>query len=112
MGNEKTAQDIKKENLQLQEKIKRLSELQSEMNGSPTLSTEEVYGFDEKGKAVLSHRKLIVAPRQASSVEFSMDSKGQIKPNVKVYHEDPYKALEISLALMKEAVDSSHDLFD
>lgn len=48
-------------------------------------------------------REVTNIPRQASLVEFNMDSKGLIKPNIKIYHEDPNTALKIAIVIMKEA---------
>jgi hypothetical protein len=41
---------------------------------------------------------------QASSVEITMDAKGQAKPCVKVYHEDPEQAASQALALYRQLV--------
>lgn len=57
---------------------------------------------DESGKVIETTE--MRSPLDSSSVEFSSDSKGNVKPVVKVYNEDPYKALEIAQALMTKAL--------
>lgn len=86
----------------------RLAKLQNEMNGSPVITIEEVYGVTPKGELELTHKKYVVTPRSPSSVSFTMDSKGNIKPEIKVYHEDPNEALRLSELLMKKALKASY----
>lgn len=94
----------------MEEKLAQINNVLNTTNASPQLTTEEVYGIDSDGKMSITHRKLIVSPRPASSVEFSMDSKGTIKPYVKVYHEDPTRALELSKEVMKKALQAAHEI--
>ena len=53
--------------------------------------------------AVLYTTTTVQSP-QASSVEITMDSKGQAKPSVKVYDEDPDAAAAKALALYRQLV--------
>ena len=47
----------------------------------------------------------ILSDEAHSSVEFAVDSKGNVKPKVKVYDKDSLKALEQAKILMDEAID-------
>jgi hypothetical protein len=97
----------------LQKQIDEMTRLQMEMNGSPQMTIEEVYGPPgPNGEKVMLHKKVTVTPRPASSVSFTMDSKGNIKPDVKIYHEDPAKALEIADDIMTKAIESSHKMVE
>ena len=50
----------------------------------------------------------ILTDTASSSVEFAVDSKGNVKPKVKVYDPDPSKALEKAKQLMDDAIDYSN----
>lgn len=65
----------------------------------------KVYDEDEN----LIETRVETAPRAYSSVEISVDSKGNVKPSVKVYHEDPAEALKQAKVLMAEAIRWSND---
>ena len=45
-------------------------------------------------------------PAPASSVEISTDSKGNPKPTVKVYHDDPTEAKRLACALYAEILEA------
>jgi len=78
-----------------------MAKIDKEKNKDGYIRTIETT-FDENDNVIES--KEIITPRSPSSMEFSMDSKGNVKPQVKVYHEDPAKALEIAKKLMSQAV--------
>ena len=92
--------------LEKEEKVKReeyAAQIQTEMeamNLNPRLTIREV--FDPAGNLI--QKEMEVGPRDASLIEFDQDSKGMVKPRIKIYHEDPQKAFEIALDLMKKAV--------
>jgi len=62
----------------------------------------ETLTYDEEGNLI--EKKVETAPRAFSSVEIAVDSKGNVKPAVKVYHEDPVQAFKQAKALMDEAI--------
>jgi len=66
-------------------------------------TTTEVY--DSDGHLTETHVE--TAPRGFSSVEIAVDSKGNIKPSVKVYHEDPRSALKEAKSIMEDVMDWS-----
>jgi len=70
-----------------------------------TVTTTEIY--DEDG--ALTEIQKVTAPRGFSSVEISVDSKGNVKPAVKVYHEDPEEALKTSMKLMRQAMNWANE---
>ena len=70
------------------------------MNQNPRMMIREV--FDPAGNLI--QKEVEISPRDASLVEFDRDSKGMVKPRVKIYHEDPKVALQVAIDLMKEAV--------
>lgn len=70
------------------------------MNQNPQITVREV--FDPAGNQI--QRELEISPRESSLVEFDQDSKGKVKPRVKIYHEDPGVAFKLALDLMKKAV--------
>lgn len=47
----------------------------------------------------------VIVVRSLSSVEISVDSKGQFKPTVKIYDEDPEIAADKAVKLVKEILD-------
>ena len=76
-----------------------MSDKKEKLNG--TVVTETLT-YDEEGNLI--EKKVETAPRAFSSVEIAVDSKGNVKPAVKVYHEDPVKALKQAKSLMDEAI--------
>ena len=88
------------EDKKVKEAQARAESLMSQMNANPTIKVTE--HFDAEGK--MAGKDVEIWPRAASSVAFSVDSKGQVKPVVKVYHEDPYKALEVASDLIEKAL--------
>ena len=64
--------------------------------------TTEVQVFDQTHTVV--ERTVRVEPAPASSVEIATDAKGQPKPTVKVYHENPRAALTLALALYRRGL--------
>ena len=73
------------------------------LNSSPVMHVKET--LDEEGKMI--GKEVQVMPRSSSCVEFSTDSKGQIKPRVKVYHESPEIALEQAIQIMESAIQAT-----
>ncbi len=56
--------------------------------------------YDHEGNVI--ERAVTNAPAPASSVEIATDSKGNAKPTVKVYHEDPTEAKALACELYAE----------
>ncbi len=71
------------------------------MNMNPTMTVREV--FDPAGNKIQTETE--IAPRQSSSISLEMDSKGNIKPKVKVYHESASVAKELAVKIMTELLD-------
>jgi hypothetical protein len=46
------------------------------------------------------------APAPSLSVEIATDSKGQVKPTVKIYHEDPQAAAIEAVRLYKQVLEA------
>ncbi len=69
--------------------------------------TTEVQVFDHTNTVV--ERTVRVEPAPASSVEIATDAKGQPKPTVKVYDEDPQQALAVALALYHACLTQLHE---
>jgi hypothetical protein len=70
------------------------------LNSNPVMRVKEYIDGDGK----LTNKEVEIYPRPSSSIEFSVDSKGQVKPNVKVYHEDPNQALDVAVDLLEKAM--------
>jgi len=88
-------------------KMKKQAESMMErLNASPTMRVTE--HFDGEGK--LTAKDVEVYPRSSSSVEFSVDSKGVVKPKVKVYHEDPLQAFNMAVDLIEKALKKALEL--
>ena len=85
---------------------KKAQAIMEQMNANPAMKVYE--HFDADGK--LTGKDVEVWPRNASAVEFTVDSKGQVKPRVKVYHEDPYKAFEVASDLIEKALAKASSL--
>ncbi len=69
--------------------------------------TTEIQVFDHTNTVV--ERTVRVEPAPASSVEIATDSKGQPKPTVKVYHEDPQQAFAVALELYRACLTRLHE---
>ncbi len=61
--------------------------------------TTETHVFDHTN--TVNARTVRVEPAPASSVEIATDAKGQPKPTVTVYHEDPQQARPGALAFYR-----------
>ncbi len=83
-----------------------IHEQMSRLNTNPQMTITEVH--DPAGNLI--QKETTISPRQASSVELTMDSKGNIKPSVKVYHEDANTAHELAVKLMTEIYNELQDL--
>lgn len=80
--------------------IKALIKSMERVNANPSVTITETYdAMNRKVSKVVE-----ISPRQASLVEYKEDSKGQIHPRVKVYHEDPKEAFIQASALLVKAV--------
>jgi len=88
------------ENKEKNEAQQKAEDIMSQMNANPTIKVTE--HFDAEGK--MASKDVEIWPRAASSVAFSVDSKGTVKPVVKVYHEDPYQALSLASELIEKAL--------
>ena len=55
------------------------------------------------------HTLQILGEESSSSVEFAVDSKGNVKPKVKVYDKDGAVALEKAKALMDDAIEYANN---
>jgi len=70
------------------------------LNSNPVMHVKEILDVDGN----MISKEVEVMPRSSSYVEFSTDSKGYIKPKVKVYHESPEIALEQAIKIMDSAL--------
>ncbi len=68
------------------------------------MNTTESITYDHEGNVI--ERSITTAPLPASSVEIATDSKGDPKPTVKVYHEDPAEAKRLACELYSEIVEA------
>ena len=69
--------------------------------------TTEIQVFDQTNQVV--ERTIRVEPAPASSVEIATDAKGQPKPTVKVYDENPQQALAVALELYRACLTQLHE---
>lgn len=69
---------------------------------SKTMNQTESVTYDHEGHVI--ERAVTTAPLPASSVEIATDSKGNPKPTVKVYHNDPAEAKRLACELYAETV--------
>ncbi|MCZ6873089.1 MAG: hypothetical protein O7G88_06110 [bacterium] len=65
--------------------------------------TEQIT-YDHFGN-IIQHA-ITTAPAAASSVEIATDSKGNPKPTVKVYHDDPAEAKRLACELYAEILEA------
>lgn len=75
-------------------------------NSNPAMKVTET--VNEKGE--LLQKEVEIYPRASSHVEYTVDSKGTVKPTVKVYHENANEAFLQSTDLMKKAMEAAKEL--
>jgi|TARA_R100000479_G_scaffold175251_2_gene125807 PBP1b-binding outer membrane lipoprotein LpoB len=75
-------------------------------NSNPAMRVVET--INEKGD--LLQKEVEIFPRASSNVEYAVDSKGNVKPKVKVYHENPNEAFLVATELMEKAMDAAKKL--
>lgn len=68
------------------------------------MNQTESITYDHEGNVI--ERAVTQTPMPASSVEIATDSKGNPKPTVKVYHDDPAEAKRVACALYAEIVET------
>ena len=68
------------------------------------MNTTESTTYDHEGN-VIEHA-ITNTPAPASSVEIATDSKGNPKPTVKVYHDDPIEAKALACQLYAEILEA------
>ena len=76
------------------------------MNQNPIMTITEIH--DPAGNLI--QKETTIGPRQSSSVELTMDSKGNIKPSVKIYHENPEEAHKQAVEIMTSIYTELHEL--
>jgi PBP1b-binding outer membrane lipoprotein LpoB len=77
-----------------------------QFNSNPAMRVTET--INEKGD--LLQKEVEIYPRASSNVEYAVDSKGNVKPKVKVYHENANEAFLIATELMEKAMDAAKKL--
>lgn len=75
-------------------------------NGNPAMKVIEK--VNPKGE--LLEKQVEIYPRASSHVEYTVDSKGIVKPTVKVYHEKADEAFLVATDLMKRAMEEADKL--
>ena len=75
-------------------------------NSNPAMRVTET--VNEKGE--LLHKEVEIYPRASSNVEYAVDSKGNVKPKIKVYHENANEAFLVATELMEKAMSSAKKL--
>jgi hypothetical protein len=88
------------------------SEQMKQLNSSPVMKVKEYLDYSESEEGKTVSKEVEVFPRNASSIEFCVDSKGAVKPKVKVYHESPDVAFEMAVELMNKALVESNKMAD
>lgn len=82
------------------EATERMIKAMEKVNANPHVTVTETYdAMNRRTSKVVE-----IAPRAASLVEYKQDSKNIIHPRVKVYHEDPERALEIASKLLENSL--------
>ena len=76
------------------------------LNANPVMSVKEF--LDAEGN--MTNKEVEITPSTSSSVEYCVDSKGQIKPKVKVYHEDARVAFDTASGLMAKALEKANQM--
>tara|TARA_R110000851_G_scaffold53311_1_gene126445 strand:- start:234 stop:533 length:300 start_codon:yes stop_codon:yes gene_type:complete len=69
-------------------------------NGNPAMRVTEKLSPE----GTLLEKQVEIYPRAASHVEYTVDSKGTVKPTVKVYHEKADEAFMVATDLMARAM--------
>ena len=77
-----------------------------QFNSNPAMRVTET--VNEKGE--LLQKEVEIYPRASSNVEYAVDSKGNVKPKVKVYHENANEAFLVATELMEKAMDAAKKL--
>ena len=77
-----------------------------QFNSNPAMRVTET--INKKGD--LLQKEVEIYPRASSNVEYAVDSKGNVKPKVKVYHENANEAFLIATELMEKAMDAAKKL--
>ena len=77
-----------------------------QFNSNPAMRVTET--INEKGD--LLQKEVEIYPRASSNVEYAVDSKGNVKPKVKVYHENANEAFLVATELMEKAMDAAKKL--
>lgn len=77
-----------------------------QFNSNPAMRVTET--INEKGE--LLQKEVEIYPRASSNVEYAVDSKGNVKPKVKVYHENANEAFLLATELMEKAMDAAKKL--
>lgn len=77
-----------------------------QFNSNPAMRVTET--VNEKGE--LLQKEVEIYPRSSSNVEYAVDSKGNVKPKVKVYHENANEAFLVATELMGKAMDAAKKL--
>lgn len=75
-------------------------------NSNPAMKVTET--VNEKGE--LLQKEVEIYPRASSHVEYTVDSKGTVKPTVKIYHENANEAFLQATDLMKKAMEAAKEL--
>lgn len=68
------------------------------------MNQTESVTYDHQGNVI--ERAVTQTPMPASSVEIATDSKGNAKPTVKVYHDDPAEAKRLACELYAEIIET------
>ena len=77
-----------------------------QFNSNPAMRVTET--VNEKGE--LLQKEVEIYPRSSSNVEYAVDSKGNVKPKVKVYHENANEAFLVATDLMEKAMAAAKKL--
>jgi hypothetical protein len=75
-------------------------------NSNPAMKVTET--VNQKGE--LLQKEVEIFPRASSNVEYAVDSKGNVKPKVKVYHENANEAFLLATELMEKAMNAAKKL--
>ena len=75
-------------------------------NSNPAMKVTE--RVNPKGE--LLEKEVEIYPRASSHVEYTVDSKGAVKPKVKVYHEKADEAFVVATDLMRRAMEEADKL--
>ena len=92
-----TEEHLKALALDMEKRETKLIEMEKVNAYSAVSITQKFTGNVEVEKIIHSE------PRPASSIQFDMDSKGLVKPSVKIYHENPEIAFQLAVKYMADA---------